>query len=60
MGSGWLCSLNSATWQKIHKNESYSASMIYNKKIWIQNLDLKGPGPHVLLELWSIIFRKSL
>jgi hypothetical protein len=24
------------------------------------NLDLEGPGPHVLLESWSIIFKQSL
>jgi hypothetical protein len=27
---------------------------------WAQNLDLEGPGPHVLLEPWSIIFRQLL
>jgi hypothetical protein len=27
---------------------------------WTQNPDLEGPRPHVLLELWSIIFRQSL
>jgi hypothetical protein len=25
---------------------------------WACNLDLEGPGPHVLLEPWSIIFRQ--
>jgi hypothetical protein len=27
---------------------------------WAHNPDLEGPGPHVLLEPWSIIFRLSL
>jgi hypothetical protein len=27
---------------------------------WAHNPDLKGPGPHVLLEPWSIIFRQIL
>ncbi len=27
---------------------------------WEPNLDLEGPGPHVLLEPWSVILRQSL
>ncbi len=27
---------------------------------WARNPDLEGPGPHVLLEPWSIIFWQSL
>ncbi len=27
---------------------------------WAQNLDLEGPGPHVLLEPWSMVFRQNL
>ena len=27
---------------------------------WARNPDLEGPGPHVLLEPWSIIFRQRL
>ena len=61
MGSGWLCSLKHETWQKLYKT-SYRASMIQkgHNTSWTQNLDLEGNGLHVLLELWSIIFRQSL
>ncbi len=41
-----LCSIHDLEWDITHH--------------WTQNPDLEGPRPHVLLELWSIIFRQSL
>ena len=57
-----IYSLNYATRQKLYKTKvvgkiCFSGSRSY---FWARNLDLEGPGPHVLLEPWSVIFRQSL
>ncbi len=57
-----ICSLNRETRQKFYKTKvvgkvCFSGGRSY---FWSCNLDLEGPGPHVLLEPWSIIFRKIL
>jgi hypothetical protein len=57
MGSGWLCSLNRATWQKFTKQKLQSIHDLAGiTNFGTQNPDLEEPGPHALLELWSIIF----
>ncbi len=42
---------------KVVGNPHFSEGRSYFQ---IPNLDLEGPGPHILLEPWSIIFRQSL
>jgi hypothetical protein len=61
-GLGCMYSLNHATRQKFYKTKvvgqvSFSGGRSH---LSAHNLDLEGPGPHVLLKLWSIIFRQSL
>jgi hypothetical protein len=61
-GMGCIYSLNRETSQKIYKTkvvgkDHFSRGGSY---FWDPNPDLEGPGPHVLLEPWSIIFRQSL
>ncbi len=61
-GLGCIHSLNRETRQHFYKTkvigkDGFSGGGSY---IWACNLDLEGPGPHVLLEPWSIIFRQSL
>jgi hypothetical protein len=62
MGLQWFCSLSHVTWQNIHNNKDKEhLNFIYGRShVCICNLDLEGPGPHVLLEQWSIIFRQIL
>jgi len=55
-------SLNLETRKKIYKTKvvekvCFSGGGSY---LWARNLDPEGPGPHVLLEPWSIIFRQLL
>ncbi len=56
-----LCILNRSTWWKLYKTEVVVCPWFnggrYNFQI--PNLDPEGPGPRVLLEPWSIIFRQS-
>ncbi len=57
-----IYSLNCETRQKIYKTKvvgkvCFSGCGSY---FWACNPDLEEPGPHVLLEPWSIIFRQSL
>ena len=61
-GMGCIYSLNRETRQKFYKTkvvgkDHFSRGGSY---FWDPNLDLEGPGPHVLLEPWSIIFRQIL
>ena len=61
-GMGCIYSLNRETRQKLYSTkvvgkDCFSGGGSY---FWDPNLDLEGPGPHVLLEPWSIIFRQSL
>ncbi len=61
-GLGYIYSLNRETRQKFYKTkvegkDHFSGGGSY---FWDANPDLEGPGPHVLLEPWSIIFRQSL
>jgi hypothetical protein len=61
-GMGCIYSLNREARQKFYKTkvvgkDRFRGSGSY---IWDANPDLEGPGPHVLLEPWSIIFRQSL
>ena len=61
-GMGCIYSLNRETRQKLYKTKvvgkvCFSGSRAY---FWARNLDLEGPGPHVLLEPWSVILRQSL
>ena len=61
-GLGCIYSLNCATRWKLYKTKvvgkvCFSGSRAY---FWARNLDLEGPEPHVLLEPWSVIFRRSL
>ncbi len=54
--------LNHAIWQKIYKSKVVGPTCLSWDRLYFlaHNLDLEGPGPHVLLEQWSIIFRQSL
>ena len=47
---------------KIKKNKSCREDLFSGGGSYFcaHNLDLEGPGPHVLLEPWSIIFRQRL
>jgi hypothetical protein len=56
------CSFNSATWQNLTKTKVVGHPCFSGggSHCWACNLDLEGPWPHVLLEMWSIIFRQSL
>jgi hypothetical protein len=61
-GLGCIYSLNHETRQKFYKTkvvgkECFSGGRSY---FWACNPDLEGPGPHVLLEPWSINFSQSL
>jgi hypothetical protein len=54
--------LNHETRQKFYKTKfvgkvCFSGGRSY---FWAHNPDLEGPGPHVLLEPWSIIFGQIL
>ncbi len=54
-----IYSLNGETRQKVYKTKvvgkvCFSGGRSY---FWARNPDLEGPGPHVLLEQWSIIFQ---
>jgi len=61
-GLGYIYSLNCATRRKFYKTKV--VGKVYfswgRSYFWARNLDLEGPGPYVLLEPWSIIFRQSL
>jgi hypothetical protein len=61
-GLGCIYSLNRETRNFFYKTkvvgkDHFSGGGSY---FWAHNPDLEGPGPHVLLEPWSIIFRQSL
>jgi hypothetical protein len=61
-GMGCIYSLNCEARQNFYKTkvvrkDHFSGGRSY---FWDPNLDLEGPGPHVLLEPWSVIFRQSL
>ncbi len=55
-------SLNCATRRILYKTKVVGQSCFSwgGSCFWARNLDLEGPGPHVLLEPWSIIFEQSL
>ena len=57
-----IYSLNRDTRQKFHKTKVVGKICFSGGKLqfWARNPDLEGPGPHVLLEPWSIIFRQIL
>jgi hypothetical protein len=53
-GLACLCRLKCSIWQKLYKTKvvgrpSFSGGRSH---FWICNLDLEGPGPHVLLDPW--------
>ena len=57
-----IYSLNRETRQKFYKTKvvgkvCFSGGRSY---FWARNPDPEGPGPHVLLEPWSIVFRHIL
>ncbi len=57
-----IYSRNRETRQKFYKTKvvgkvCFSGGRSY---FWARNPDPEGPGPHVLLEPWSVIFRQSL
>ena len=61
-GLGCIYSLNRENRQKFNKTkvvgkDCFSGGGSY---FWAPNPDLEGPGPHMLLEPWSIIFRQRL
>jgi len=57
-----IYNLNYATRRKVFKTKVVGKAYFSGggSYFWAPNLDLEGPGPHVLLEPWSIIFRQSL
>jgi len=62
-GMGCIYSLNHETRQKFYKTKVVGKDHFRGwggSYFWDPNPDLEGPGPHVLLEPWSIIFRQSL
>ncbi len=57
-----IYSLNCDTRQKFHKTKVVRKVCFRGGRsyFWACNPDLEGPGPHVLLEPWSIIFKQIL
>ncbi len=57
-----IYSLNCTTRKKLYKTKVVGKVCFSGGRscFWVCNLDLEGPGPHVLLEPWSMIFSESL
>jgi hypothetical protein len=57
-----IYSLNCATRRILYKTKVVGQSCFSwgGSCFWTRNLDLEGPGPLLLLEPWSIIFKQSL
>ena len=55
-------SLSSAFWQKLYKTKVAGHPQLSwdRSPVWTPNPDLEGPGPHVLLELWSFTVKGRL
>ena len=55
-------SFSHAFWQKLYQTKvaGYPQLSGGRSSVWTPNPDLKGPGPHVLLELWFFTFKGRL
>ena len=58
-GTGCLWSLSRAFWQKLYKTKVAGRPWFSRggSPFWAPNPDLEGPGPHVLLETWSLTMK---